>query len=230
VLERARGELRSVLLTSEAGTYLGSETDVARAIGVSLPTLRQIARVLEQEQLLEMRRGQQGGLYVRRPSLDIVVETASLFLYFENATIRDLIVTSSILSSEAARSSAAAPADLKRSLFGDLLERSLSSAPESIDDFKRDEWLMMDCLAKACSNKALSLFLHTTQHVSMMRHVEWLIIDETAVASRKKLRSRIIDAIIIGDGDVAYMLNSRHLLSVLESISPEKLDTKIIVK
>jgi GntR family transcriptional regulator, transcriptional repressor for pyruvate dehydrogenase complex len=230
VLDRARDTLRSILLTRDVGTYLGSETDVARAIGVSLPTLRQIARVLEQEQLLEMRRGPQGGIYVRRPSLDIVVETASLFLYFENSTIRDLLVTSSILSSEAARFSAAAPLDLRQELFGDLLERSLSKVPQSIEDFRRDEWLMMESLAKACSNKALSLFLHTTQHISRIRLVEWLVIDESTLESHKQLRSRIIDAILIGDGDAAHMLNRRHLPLILEYISNSKLDTKVIVR
>lgn len=230
VLDNARARLRSILIRSEAGTHLGSESDMAREIGVSLPTFRQIARVLEQEQLLEIKRGKQGGLYVRRPSLDIVVETASLFLYFEESTVRDLIVTSSILSAEAARSSASAPADVKREVFQELLEKSQSTAPQSIDDFKRDEWLMMECLARTCSNKAVSLFLHTTQHVSMMRYADWAVIDEDKMAAHKALRSRVIDAIIFGDGEVAHILRRRQLPLILESIPEERLNSKIVTR
>jgi GntR family transcriptional regulator, transcriptional repressor for pyruvate dehydrogenase complex len=230
VLDTARARLRSVLLKSEAGAHLGSEADMAQEIGVSLPTFRQVARVLEQEQLLEIKRGKQGGLYVRRPSLDIVVETASLFLYFEESTVRDLIVTSSILSAEAARSSASAPLDMRKEVFGEILEKSQSTDCQPIDDFKRDEWLMMECLARTCSNKAVSLFLHTTQHVSMMRYAEWSVIDEHKMAAHKALRSRVIDAILIGDGEVACLLRRRQLPLVLESIPEAKLNSKIVTR
>lgn len=227
ILDGARLQLRSMLLNSEPGTYLGSEIDVAQRIGVSLPTFRQAARILEQEQLLNIKRGKHGGIYVRRPSLDIVVETASLFLYFEGSTVRDMIVTSSLLSSESARHAASAPDELKQEVFAAILEKSRSTAPQQIEEFKQDEWLMMECLARTCSNKVLSLFLHTTQYVSMMRHADWVLIDEQSMADHRDVRRRVIEAIMLGDGEIAYILNRRQLPRILGSISDERLNSKI---
>lgn len=230
ILDGARLQLRAILLNSEPGTYLGSEVDVAQRIGVSLPTFRQAARIIEQEQLLTIKRGKHGGIYVRRPSLDIVVETASLFLYFEGSTVRDLIVTSNLLSSEAARYAAAAPQELKEEMFGPLLEKSKSDAPQGIEEFKQDEWLMMECLARSCSNKAMSLFLHTTQHVSMMRYADWALIDEQSMCDHRDLRRRVIEAIMLGDGEIACILNRRQLPRILGSISDAKLNSKIVTR
>jgi GntR family transcriptional regulator, transcriptional repressor for pyruvate dehydrogenase complex len=228
VLERARLALRSLLFNNPPGAYLGSEPEIMGKLGISQPTFRQIARLLEQEQLLEIRRGNQGGLYVRRPNLSTVVETASLLLHFEEATVRDLLITSNILSSEAARYSAGAPAELKCELFGELLKRSRSATPQTIEDFKRDEWLMMDCLARASANKVLSLFLHTAQHVSMVRHAEEASLDEAGMSDRKQLRLRIIEAILTGDGDVAHLLSRRRLPLTLGSIPEAILLRKIV--
>ncbi|MFN3238195.1 MAG: FadR/GntR family transcriptional regulator [Pseudomonadales bacterium] len=72
--------LRDRILTTEEGTYLGSEAELATEIGISLPTLRQAARMLEYEQLLKIKPGKGGGYFVRRPSIDAAVQSASQYL------------------------------------------------------------------------------------------------------------------------------------------------------
>jgi GntR family transcriptional repressor for pyruvate dehydrogenase complex len=88
---------------------LGSEDDMIRMLGVSRPTLRQAARMLEQEQLLVVRRGIGGGLFGRRPTAEAVSHTASVFLRSQGATYKDLISTQLILGTECARRAATNP-------------------------------------------------------------------------------------------------------------------------
>src|SRR5215475_11381751 len=69
---------------------LGSEDDMIRTLGVSRPTLRQAARMLEQEELLVVRRGIGGGLFGRRPTAEAVSHIASVYLRAQGAAYDDL--------------------------------------------------------------------------------------------------------------------------------------------
>lgn len=53
-----------------AGSLIGTEADLRLRLGVSLATLRQAVRILEQRQVAVMRRGVSGGLYAEQPSVD----------------------------------------------------------------------------------------------------------------------------------------------------------------
>jgi GntR family transcriptional repressor for pyruvate dehydrogenase complex len=78
--DRVANILRDHIVAVPAGQYLGSEGDLAKEIGVSLPTLRQSARMLEHEQLLTIKPGKGGGYFTRRPSIDTAIRAASQFL------------------------------------------------------------------------------------------------------------------------------------------------------
>ena len=72
--------LRERILSAEEGFYLGSEADLALEVGVSLPTLRQAARMLEYEELLTIKPGKGGGYFTRRPTMESAIKSASQFL------------------------------------------------------------------------------------------------------------------------------------------------------
>jgi len=78
--DRVANILREHILSTTEGTYLGSEADLATDIGVSLPTLRQAARMLEYEQLLIIKPGKGGGYFSRRPSIETAINSASQYL------------------------------------------------------------------------------------------------------------------------------------------------------
>src|SRR3546814_4941537 len=69
---------------------LGSEDEVMRSLEVSRPTLRQALRLLEQEQLVSVRRGVGGGLFARRPTEEGVTHTASVYLRAAGTSYGDL--------------------------------------------------------------------------------------------------------------------------------------------
>lgn len=82
--DRVADILRDHILSSEEGAYMGSEADLASEIGVSLPTLRQSARMLEHEQLLTIKPGKGGGYFARRPSIETAIKSASQYLSSKN--------------------------------------------------------------------------------------------------------------------------------------------------
>lgn len=78
--DRVANILRERILSRPEGSYLGSEGDLAAEIGVSLPTLRQAARMLEYEELLIIKPGKGGGYFSRRPSIETAINSASQYL------------------------------------------------------------------------------------------------------------------------------------------------------
>lgn len=78
--DRVASILRNHILSTSEGTHMGSEADLASEIGVSLPTLRQSARMLEHEQLLTIKPGKGGGYFTRRPNIETAIKSASQFL------------------------------------------------------------------------------------------------------------------------------------------------------
>ncbi len=78
--DRVANILRERILSTVEDHYLGSEAAIAEEFGVSLPTLRQAARLLEYEQLLRIKPGKGGGYFTRRPAIDTAIKSASQYL------------------------------------------------------------------------------------------------------------------------------------------------------
>jgi GntR family transcriptional repressor for pyruvate dehydrogenase complex len=93
---------------------LGSEDAVMQALEVSRPTLRQALRLLEQEQLIAVRRGVGGGLFARPPTEEGVTHTASVLLRAAGTSYGDLIQTLGVVSVHSARMAAQNPDAKKR--------------------------------------------------------------------------------------------------------------------
>ncbi|MCU1401536.1 MAG: putative transcriptional regulator (GntR-family) [Acidimicrobiales bacterium] len=86
-----REEVLERLLHSESsGELLGSEQEVLSWLGVSRPTALQAIRLLEAEDLIEVRRGQRGGVWSRVPSPDGVLHSAAVYLRIKKTRLIDL--------------------------------------------------------------------------------------------------------------------------------------------
>lgn len=79
-IELTAARLRSAVLELPEGTLLGSEDALQRQLGVSRPTMRQAARVLEREGLLRVRRGNNGGYFGARPDPGFIETTVATYL------------------------------------------------------------------------------------------------------------------------------------------------------
>jgi DNA-binding FadR family transcriptional regulator len=72
------------------GTALPPESVLIEEYGISRPTMREVFRVLEAEQLLSVRRGTRGGARIHSPSPAAAARNAALVLEYEGATLADV--------------------------------------------------------------------------------------------------------------------------------------------
>jgi DNA-binding IscR family transcriptional regulator len=105
-MKAAATQLRSIILARDEGQFLGDEREDTQLLGISRTTLRQVARLLEREGLLAVRRGSNGGYYAQRPSVGSV--EAAVTDYLESLEVRsdELSTMSSIIWTEAVRQAA----------------------------------------------------------------------------------------------------------------------------
>lgn len=76
----AASKLRSIVWSVEEGNLLGSEEDLTLLVGASRPTVRGAARLLENEGLIKVRRGLNGGYFAARPSVDVIESSVGAYL------------------------------------------------------------------------------------------------------------------------------------------------------
>ena len=103
VIRRATQALREEVLGRPDGAFLGSESTLMSLLGVSRPTFRQAAKLVEQEQLLTIRRGVGGGFFARQPSTRGVAHVAAVYLLSRKATMEDAIRAARPLFAQTAR-------------------------------------------------------------------------------------------------------------------------------
>ncbi|MFT4025570.1 MAG: GntR family transcriptional regulator [Novosphingobium sp.] len=72
--------VRTIALSMEPGGYVGSEESLSRKFNVTGPTLRQAIRLLEHEQIIQVRRGVRGGYFADRPNIDTISRVAAVYL------------------------------------------------------------------------------------------------------------------------------------------------------
>lgn len=78
-----RGEL-------DAGEALPSEAQLMEQFGVSRPTLREAFRILETENLIDVRRGAHGGAQVTAPDVSVAARYVGVLLQIRDTTIEDV--------------------------------------------------------------------------------------------------------------------------------------------
>jgi DNA-binding FadR family transcriptional regulator len=91
----------------EPGQTFATEAELLQQFDVSRPTLREGIRILESQGVLEQRPGPGGGLVIRRPSIEILAHSFSIFLRFNDvpfvAVLKAREVIEPALAAEAAR-------------------------------------------------------------------------------------------------------------------------------
>jgi DNA-binding FadR family transcriptional regulator len=82
-------DLRRQILNGElaADQQLPPEADLTTQLQISRDTLREALRILESQQLVEIRRGRGGGAVVRRPGLEAVGRYVALLLQLRRTTL-----------------------------------------------------------------------------------------------------------------------------------------------
>jgi DNA-binding GntR family transcriptional regulator len=102
-IEAAAAKLRSIALDAPEGALIGSEESLVTRLGVSRATVRQVARLLEREGLLRVRRGINGGYFAARPDERTIENAVSAYLDTLDMDAEDVTTVASVLWVEAVR-------------------------------------------------------------------------------------------------------------------------------
>lgn len=119
------GRLRSIVLARADGDFLGSEETLERELGVSKPTIRQAARVLEREGMLRVKRGNNGGYFGARPAVGFIEDTVASYLEVLRARPEDLTRVATALWIETVRQAASLPQE-RTALLAPQLKRAIN--------------------------------------------------------------------------------------------------------
>jgi DNA-binding FadR family transcriptional regulator len=204
---------------------LGSEDELMRQLGIGRPTIRQAARLLEQQQLLTVRRGPRGGLFARRPTGEGVTGAARVFLQSQDTTFRQLLEVELVLSPVCAARAAANPdIEARTSLlshYDELSEDAYLSTRRFMElarDFQRR-------VAELSQSPVLFLFVSVLMDLAApSRTIERVFEDESQRRAAMTGHRRIALAIVSGDGPSAARRMERHVQTMLRHVDELSLD------
>lgn len=212
VARTVRG-LRRMSLSAAEGDYLGSEGDLLSALGVSRPTLRQAAKVLESERLVSVRRGVNGGFYAVRPRTEDVMRLPALWLRLNNATLAQMNAANLLFApTAAARAAHCRDETLRRRMqdFHDAIDLRMERTETQSERVEQDSGFI-GLIGEMAGDPVLRLFLDIGYVFGMLqqdtsiyrdsrdRQIEWLV-----------LQRRLSAAILSGDPDLATLISQRR--------------------
>jgi DNA-binding FadR family transcriptional regulator len=207
-LQQAANTFRHWVLALEGeGEFLGSERELTERLNVSRPTFRQVARLLEQEQLISIRRGPGGGFFSRKPSFDGIAHMMSIYLVAQRARLSDMLQVGRPLLVDAACLAATSGDDIARRGPWEFL-RSQRAELDSRAGFARHAIGFNHALVAISTNPMLEIFMQIIQefagHFDSLRGF-------TAGRARRYLSAqrRLALAIREGDPEIAAIMAGR---------------------
>ena len=214
---RAARMLREQILAREDGDFLGGEEQLMRQLGVSRPTLRQAARLLECEQALLVRRGVKGGYYARKPDVGSVADAAAFYLRARGTTLWDCFAASEPLIEAAILRAARASDPAARARFAEANARFTPAAQRPSEEaMLRDEMEFIEHLLELAGNPPVELFVRILYQFGLSQTSMRLFAGRPhRVQQFAEARERIGDAILAGDAEIAILLKRRRLRVVI---------------
>lgn len=161
-VKRCANALRQKVTETADGEFLGSEEDLINYFGVSRPTFRQAAKILENESLLTIKRGVGGGFFARRPSMDMVAHLTSVYLNSREANIGHVYQVTWALYIDNAREAARNSNIAARRALGDFILKGheLDTVCESVAAFVELDEKFARRYSELGGNPIMELFLN----------------------------------------------------------------------
>jgi GntR family transcriptional regulator, transcriptional repressor for pyruvate dehydrogenase complex len=216
VARTARG-LAQISLDSDAGAFLGSEDDLLARLGVSRPTLRQAAKIAENDRLISVRRGIKGGFYATRPDAQDAIRTLARYLRLNGATLSDIMVVSRLVSEEAgARACVCDDAGLRGRLEDFVARIDTHDSPA---DLIRAESQLVSLISEMSGNPAIQLVMAIGFSFGMEEQRIGLYRAEDHRVTARTLQRQLCRAILDRDEEIARVMMRRRSATMLEWIA-----------
>ena len=209
---RTARDLADLSIAAEPGAWLGAEAELLQRLGVSRPTLRQAAKMVEADKLISIRRGQGGGFFASRPTAIDAIRAPARYLALNGATLDDMVRASRAISEEAAGAAALSTDNLLRQQlrgFADSLAEA-DAATETPASWIRRETELARLMARLSGNPVIELFMEIGYNFGHWErgHRLYQTVGERALAL--KTVRKLVQAVLEGDADVARLMTRRR--------------------
>jgi GntR family transcriptional repressor for pyruvate dehydrogenase complex len=196
------------------GDRLPSETDLARRLGVSRPTVREALKVLEALNVLQSSTGPTGGTFVRTLSeagvAEYLKDSITLLVDIDELSLEELWAARETIEIRTAGTAAARRTERDLSTMQRIIE---SDEHKNFDSYFPDITFHR-AIADASKNKLLSLFMLSI-HMTLRTLAERYILPEAKQVSQDQHRL-IYKAILDQDEALARRRMKEHLQMAYE--------------
>tara|TARA_R110000824_G_scaffold37553_5_gene115515 strand:+ start:8241 stop:8951 length:711 start_codon:yes stop_codon:yes gene_type:complete len=205
---RTARELVDMSLAAAPGDYLGAENDLLEKFGISRPTLRQAAKMVERDRLISVRRGTKGGFFAARPDAKDAIQSLTRFLRLRGANLGNVMQVTRPVLEEAADAAAklrtaADVAELK--VFVEAIGECEGSRELIASEVK-----MAQLIARISGNPVIELVMEIGYSFGLGERDIGLYGDPERRARSRELQRGLLNAIIDGDADVARLMMQRR--------------------
>ncbi len=208
LVARTARALAEISLSVDDGAFLGAEDDLLTRLGVSRPTLRQAAKIAENDRLVSVRRGIKGGFYAARPDAADAIRTLSRFLRLKGATLEDIMAVSRLVSEEAAVLACGCVDEALRTRLAAFMAGLDKN--DSVGAMIRAEADLVHLIAAMSGNAAIELVMEIGFSFGMEEEETGLYRDAGHRGEARKMQTQLCAAILDRDADIARLLMRRR--------------------
>ena len=201
LVQATAARLKAMILAQEPRAQIGSLAELVERLDVSVVTIQQAARILENEGVLEVRRGPGGGYFGMRPSEADLEHSLVEYLRLHKSAYRDALELLRTLKGEAVAAAARCREPVVLERLRIIRKRIMASTTREErlaieEDFRITIHAMSD-------RPLLSLIAGATTRFVREYAPPPLLLDETGERAWKEANVRVIDAILAGDEELA---------------------------
>lgn len=216
LVSRTARALTDLSLAAAPGDALGAEDELLARLAVSRPTLRQAAKIVENDRLISVRRGAKGGLYATRPTAADVIDAPARYLRLNGATIAHVHAATKLIAESAGADAALCDdgglrADLEA--FRERIENEVT-----VGDVVRAETELARLIARMSGNPAARLFIEIGYTFGQGEHDSRFYTHADDRDRARSLQKGLCDAILARDADIARLMMQRRSAMVAEML------------
>lgn len=192
-------QLRDLILAQPPDVLIGSLPDLARLLGVGTATVQQVARVLEHEGLLKVRRGPGGGYFGARPDAAALERSVATYLRVRGSDDYEALDMMTLLDCEL-----------------------MPAAARCADPALLAELRLLQDRIDGCQTSERRLAFEDDLHAILFRMVDKPLMELLANVAMRYYRNAPIPRIFDGEeGFAAWMRWRRQITSAILAQDPE---------
>ncbi len=199
--------LRAMIVHGELATAhsLPPEPELAARLGVSRHHLREALRLLEQDGLVKVRPGRNGGVFLTVPGVEVLTRTFSLILARTGTPLRDLMAARLVIEPAAAAIAATEATEDEIAALEAIVEQQRTQ--ERYTEHLNTQFHVT--LAAAAHNQTLLLMMRSIE--SLIRNIDVSVSNPELKEGSYRAHRAIVRAVRARDPERVEDLVRRHL-------------------